>query len=520
MGDSVVTPQFFPALLLLAAFAATLACGARVEPVSNEPPSHDVTSWTEKSELYMEYPPLATAHQALFAVHLTTLDDFEPLDSGTPSIELIPEGGGTPTVLAGVPSSSPGAFRVEGIIPAAGRYRMALAIEAPGLNDRHDLGLVTVFDDEAAAWAAAEAGGIDDPAAVAYLKEQQWTNEFATSRAVEAELRRSIRVPASIEPLSGGEAIIAAPSAGRFAAESLAPIGARIPVGHVLGRLEPRLGSGDDRSLLASEMAQAQIALEGARAEQVRAEALVAERAVPARRLEEARRATSVAEARLEAASVRLAQRDETLTSGGGAASGNAYVLRAPIAGRVAEVFATLGASYEEGAPLFKIVRTDRVRLRAQVSAADVAAARVISEIALEVGGRPDPITLEPERTRDAGMIDPRTGALPILFDVENPRGELLLGQNGTAVLYTSDRLRMLTVPNAAVLFAVGRPYVWIQVGGEEFLRRYIEIAARDGEVVGLRSGVTPGDRVVVRGAYDLQLASAARGLPAEGHVH
>jgi len=34
------------------------------------------------------------------------------------------------------------------------------------------------------------------------------------------------------------------------------------------------------------------------------------------------------------------------------------------------------------------------------------------------------------------------------------------------------------------------------------------------------RAGIKPGDRVVTRGAYDVQLASAATGLPAEGHVH
>ena len=37
---------------------------------------------------------------------------------------------------------------------------------------------------------------------------------------------------------------------------------------------------------------------------------------------------------------------------------------------------------------------------------------------------------------------------------------------------------------------------------------------------VGVKSGVKPGERVVTRGAYDVQLASAAKGLPAEGHVH
>jgi multidrug efflux pump subunit AcrA (membrane-fusion protein) len=59
-----------------------------------------------------------------------------------------------------------------------------------------------------------------------------------------------------------------------------------------------------------------------------------------------------------------------------------------------------------------------------------------------------------------------------------------------------------------------------VQVGGEQFSRRFIEIASRDGDLVGVKSGVIPGDRVVTLGAYDVQLASAASGLPAEGHVH
>ena len=65
-----------------------------------------------------------------------------------------------------------------------------------------------------------------------------------------------------------------------------------------------------------------------------------------------------------------------------------------------------------------------------------------------------------------------------------------------------------------------GRPYVFVQEGGEQFARRFVEIASKDGDVIGLRSGVTPGERVVTVGAYEVQLASAAKGLPAEGHVH
>jgi multidrug efflux pump subunit AcrA (membrane-fusion protein) len=130
------------------------------------------------------------------------------------------------------------------------------------------------------------------------------------------------------------------------------------------------------------------------------------------------------------------------------------------------------------------------------------------------------PLVLEPHHVHDAGVIDAKTLALPLQMEVENPGEQLLVGQVATAVLYTRERTPMPSVPGAAVLMEAGRPYVFVQAGGESFLRRYIEIGARDGDAVGVRSGVRPGERVVTRGAYDEQLASAASGLPAEGHVH
>jgi len=98
--------------------------------------------------------------------------------------------------------------------------------------------------------------------------------------------------------------------------------------------------------------------------------------------------------------------------------------------------------------------------------------------------------------------------------------GRLLVGQTGTAILYSRNQVRLPAVPAAAVLMEAGRPYVFVQSGGERFARRFVEVAVRDRDLVGLKSGVAPGDRVVTKGAYDIQLASAAKGLPAEGHVH
>lgn len=507
--------------ICLVIVGVTAACGGDVPAPEAEVPMLDVTAWTDKTELFMEYPPLVAGESALFAVHLTRLSDFSAMTTGRPRLELMPERGGSPVAVRGMEPSRPGVFRVEGAMPPAGRYRWALVIEAPGLSDRHDLGAITVFADEAAAIAAAARQGEDDPAAITYLKEPQWTNGFATALVQEAEIRRGIRVPAVVEPLIGGDAVVAAPADGRFMATALLQLGTRVQAGQELGRIQPRLAEdGADRATLAAGVAEAQASLDAAGSDRARAERLLAERAVPARRVEEAERAMKVADARLTAAQARLAQRDQTLGTGGGAAAGNSFVLRAPIAGRVAAVFAALGASYDEGTPLFRIVRTDRVDLQALVPASDAPLTEEIREIAIEIPGRSDPLVVQADDMHDAGVIDEETRSLPVQFGIDNRNGQLLIGQTMTAILYTGARLRMPAVPKDAVLMEAGRPYVFVQIGGERFSRRYIEVATRDGDLVGVRAGLKPGDRVVTRGAYDVQLASAAGGLPAEGHVH
>ncbi len=507
--------------IVLVVALAMAACGSEVEMLEAEVPTLDVTAWTDTTELFMEYPPLVAGQEALFAVHLTRLSDFSAMTTGRPRIEFTPESGGLPVVLPGEEASRPGVYRVLGAPPAAGRYRWEVIIEAPDLMDRHDLGVMTVFPDQAAAVADAEGQAEDDPAAITYLKEPQWTIGFATAIVQEAELRRGLRVPAVIEPLTGGEAIVGAPADGRFMAGTLLSVGDSVTPGQELGRIQPRLGeAGADRATLVAAEAEAQASLDATASDLARAERLLAERAVPARRVEEAQRAFKVAEARLVAAQARLAQRDETLTTGGGSASGNSFVLRAPIAGRLAAVYAALGASYDEGAPLFRIIRTDRVELQAHVPASDAPLTGEVTEIVLEIPGRPDPLVLEADHMHDAGVLDPVTRALPVQFDVDNRAGQLLIGQTAVAILYMGARERMPAVPKDAVLTEAGRPYVFVQTGGESFARRFIEVGLRDGDLVGVYAGVQTGERVVTRGAYDVQLASAAGGLPAEGHLH
>src|SRR6266513_3142681 len=91
--------------------ASVAACRPQAKPPQAETPTLDVTDWTDKTELFMEYPPLVAGRTALFAVHLTQMADFKPVTAGQAKVEFTPEAGGQPIALTGPKPSRPGAFR-------------------------------------------------------------------------------------------------------------------------------------------------------------------------------------------------------------------------------------------------------------------------------------------------------------------------------------------------------------------------------------------------------------------------
>ena len=101
-------------MAMLVATATLAGCRSQTASPASESATLNVTSWTDKTELYMEYPPLVANQSVRFAVHLTRLGDFKALNEGRPSLEFTPAAGGSATVLPGSPPLRPGAFRVEG----------------------------------------------------------------------------------------------------------------------------------------------------------------------------------------------------------------------------------------------------------------------------------------------------------------------------------------------------------------------------------------------------------------------
>ena len=120
-------------------------------------------------------------------------------------------------------------------------------------------------------------------------------------------------------------------------------------------------------------------------------------------------------------------------------------------------------------------------------------AARDVTRLALEIPGRPDPLRWSSHHMHDAGVIDPTTRAAGAVRG-RQPGGQLLIGQTGTAILYTRPHERMPAVPKAAVLMEAGRPYVFVQTAARRFARRYDRDRRARRRRGRRKSGVKPGD--------------------------
>ena len=486
---------------------------ADLEPVDETPPVVE-TRWTERTELFVEYPPLVAGATSRFAIHFTDLATFEPVRAGRAVVRLT---GAADTEFTVDAPGRPGIFGVDVTPERAGRYRLELVLDAPGVNDRHDLGEVTVRTAaEAEALMIAE---VEEDGAIPFLKEQQWVLDFATVPAHRREMAESLVIAADIEPRTGGHVDVTTPVAGRLASDlPVRPVGSRVVRGDTLAEIIPHSTHGEDRPELELAVAEARNALELARAERARVERLVEAGALPARRTLEVQLAERTAEARLTAADAHLSQLDNTRTGEGEGARNIRFVLHAPISGVVAESDATSGASVEEGARLFEIVALDRVHIVGSLPEAALARVDELVGAELEVPGLP---SVALDRLVAVGrVLDRQSRTVPIIYELSDPDRRLAIGQAVSLRLFVTAATDAVTVPDSAIVDDAGQPVVFVQVSGESFERRAVQLGNREAGLVQITGDIARGERIVTRGAPLIRLAALSPQVPAHGHTH
>lgn len=481
------------------------------------PPAVAVTVWTEKTELFAEYPAFIVGEETPFHAHFTVLAGFRALEDANVTAVLVQQDGSE--VRGKVEAMLRSGIFTPAVTPTvAGPCKLRMIIGGATVQDEIAMEPCMVHADLEAA-KAAHADDEEASGQISYLKEAQWVTDFATVPAAERDLQDGVRASGEIQPVAGRHAIITAPASGRISvsADALA-IGGSVKSGQVLATMAPRV-AGADRATLAADVAAANAELDAAQVALERAQRLLAEKAGSQRAVDEAQARVDIAKARRDGAKGRLGQYQAGL--GGGGKGGVA--IKAPLAGTIVDVDVASGQSVEEGQRLFEVMDLTKVWVVANVFEHDLPQVDGATGARLHVPGRTDEIVIAPPNGRLVTMgrvIDPVTRTAPIIFELTDTAGILRIGQSVDLVVATGPARRALAIPEVALLDDGGRSVAFVMVEGEAFERRVVRTGARSGGWVEVLSGVAAGERVVTEGAYEVKLAASSGAIPAHGHAH
>lgn len=288
------------------------------------------------------------------------------------------------------------------------------------------------------------------------------------------------------------EAQVASPVTGRIVRPPRVQLGTTVAVGATLLEIQPTLDVGE-RISVGTQAAQREGDIEGAQRELAKAEADAARaralspQVVSAAQLQQAETALAVARAKLEGL---LGARTAETT-----ARTQVVPVPAPMAGVVADLTATVGSAVARGDILARIVKPGPLWIDIAVPPDD------------PVGDRYEVITAN-------GTIAARLLARGRLTDMGGTRSDRLAIDEAASSLMPGTTVsvrvghggtRGILVPESAIVPGVETDTIFVEVSPGVFAPRPVQVAARFGGQVRLSTGLTPGERVVVRGGMALQ---------------
>ncbi len=462
----------------------------------DEIPTVAVTQWTDTMELFLEYPEMVAMRSGRFVVHLTVLDGFQPVREGTVTCTFTAPGR-APEVRSTDALLREGVFAPDIGLKDAGDYELDLRYEGSGVSGTFRISGFRVH----ASAEAIHAHAHDTSDEIVFLKQQQWKIPFATEPAAEREMKQSVWAIGQVLPAPTAYVEIASPIDGIVQAADVGDLalpGAHVKHGDVVARIAPPLqGDGWTASRLA--LAQAERDFE-------RAQRLREQDAISLRAFEEAENAYLARKAGHE----RLA----------GDGDGGTLNLTAPIDGQVIDWQVSPGKRLRAGDHLMAIADPAVVWLRVNVYESDFR--KLGTPVAAWINNGDEGWQVPPAALKvltAGGALDPVTRTVPVLLEIDNGEGRLVINESTPVELYTGYGSVTTAVPRSAVYEDEGLDVVFVQTGGESFAKRVVSVGPRYAGWVSILSGLAPGERVVTRGGYHVKLAATTVEI-GHGHAH
>ncbi len=323
----------------------------------------------------------------------------------------------------------------------------------------------------------------------------------------EKSVQDTVTLTATIQPSQDRMAHVAARVPGRVVRVN-ATLGQRVSRGQTLAVLDS-IEVGEARSVY--RQARSEVAL--AQADFDRYERLYKEQIVPQKDWLRARSQLEKSQSALRAATEKL----QLLGTSAADAQGSVFPVSAPFSGIIIDKKAVVGELAEPKDMLFFVADLSTVWIEANLFERDLGRVKLGSDATVTVAAYPNE-TFKGKLKYISNTMDKETRTARARIEVPNPGERLKLEMFATALLQTETTTKALVVPADAVVIIDNKPSVYVEHTGG-FEARAVELGDKlQGRVV-IKSGVKPGDLVVVGGAYELK-ARQLKSQLGSGHGH
>ncbi|WP_434420839.1 efflux RND transporter periplasmic adaptor subunit [Nannocystis pusilla] len=220
-------------------------------------------------------------------------------------------------------------------------------------------------------------------------------------------------------------------------------------------------------------------------------------------------RAADLASAEVSVASAELRAAKQRVQALGGGSSDKAALgvmsLTSPIEGDVVRVRVFRGQAVEPSYTAFTIADRSTLWVRLSVFEGEVVNIRVGDSVEISSQVTPDEV-LTGTVTFVSTVLDPVTRSAEVRVVVPNEAGKLRVGQAVNARIRPgAARKQALAIPRKAMVQVDGKPTVFVEVGERAVMPRTIEIGAQGPDLVEIKKGLEPGERIVTEGVFALK---------------
>lgn len=343
-----------------------------------------------------------------------------------------------------------------------------------------------------------EAPAEQDPTAISVTPDL--ARQLKIGEPTVQEVAGSLQVAARIDTDASRIARIGSPVAGRII-KLLALEGQNVHRGATLATLHST-GLSDTQFSFIKAYSQQKLAEQATE----RAEQLV--KADVMGRAELERRRAELLQATAEAAAFRTQLRGLGMSDGSIRQLENTrqlnadYPILSTIGGTVLERKVTIGQIVQPAEITFLVADLSNVWVLADVPEESAGKLHKGMKVTVKIPALPDQ-NVEGKLSYVAPIVDPVTRTVQVRMDLPNPRGifkpAMLAGM--TFLEHTEQKT---TIPSTAVVREENKDYVFVQIEPTKFKLREVSLGLENGDDRVLESGISPGEKIVLDGAFHL----------------